>query len=171
MLSPKFYFKAKINKPRNFWSSKFLGYVYGTRRTDWWMMSTRPPVSMLCVSTCCSLQLSGCFPLQLTAISWHTSSQGATDHDSTFYVFSPSWPVETAGLQRQLAKPKQKKEPVTIKMLTSWIRGSGLSDVRSCAWFVWGTCTIMYTALLVFPAFLICNELINVCCCDVEFRL
>ena len=50
-----------------------------------------------------------------------------------------------AGLQRQLAKPKQKKEPVTIDMLSAWVKGSGssLTDTRLCA-----------MALLAFAGFL-----------------
>ena len=65
-----------------------------------------------------------------------------------------------AGLQRQLAKPIQKKEPITAEMLSAMVKnaGSSLSDVRLCA-----------MALLAFSAFLRAEELTKIRCCDIVF--
>ena len=65
-----------------------------------------------------------------------------------------------ARLQRQLAKPKTKKRPVTVEMLAAMVKSSNesLSDLR-----------LMAMILLSFSAFLLCDELIKLRVCDVSF--
>ena len=64
-----------------------------------------------------------------------------------------------AGLQRQLAKPKAKKEPITVEMLTPMVQSSdgSLPNLR-----------LMAMSLLAL-ALLRCDELIKLCTCDVSF--
>ena len=76
---------------------------------------------------------------------------------------SPFVRATLAGLQRKLAKPKTKKEPVTKEMLARMV-GSlsddpSLSDVRLVA-----------SALLAFAAFLRYDELAKLRCCDVAIK-
>ena len=73
---------------------------------------------------------------------------------------SPFVRAVLAGLQRKLAKPKKKKEPVTPDMLVAIARscGDSLSDLR-----------LLAMAVFAFAAFLRCNELINLRCCDISF--
>ena len=64
------------------------------------------------------------------------------------------------GLRRMLAKPVQKKEPVTIEMLMAMVddlnKNETLANLRLTA-----------ACLLAFAGFLRFNELVNICCCDV----
>ena len=73
---------------------------------------------------------------------------------------SPFVRTVLAGLQRQLAKPITKKEPVTVAMLAAMVQSSdgSLADLR-----------LMAMALLAFSAFLRCDELIKLRVCDVTF--
>ena len=66
-----------------------------------------------------------------------------------------------AGLHRQLAKPKPKKEPITAEMLAAIVHATKdtLTDVRYAA-----------IALIAFSAFLRCDEIINIRCCDIVFK-
>ena len=68
------------------------------------------------------------------------------------------------GLQRKLAKPKVRKEPITAGMLMTWVEeGLGpnplLADVRLVA-----------TALLAFSAFLCYDELAKFRCSDILYN-
>ena len=76
---------------------------------------------------------------------------------------SPIIKATLAGLKRELAKPKQKKEPVTVEML---IRMAGaatipvtLSDSR-----------IIAMSVLAFTGFLRFDELAKLRCCDLSFH-
>lgn len=73
---------------------------------------------------------------------------------------SPFIRATLAGLQRQLARPKVRKEPVTVEMLSSMVESLGpapkLSDIRLVA-----------GALLAFAAFLRFDELAKLRCCDI----
>ena len=75
---------------------------------------------------------------------------------------SPFIQMTLAGLQRQLAKPKSRKEPVTAEMLAVLVDSLGvapsLSEVRLAA-----------IALLSFAAFLRNDELAKLKCCDLTF--
>lgn len=93
----------------------------------------------------------------VNAISWVSQ---LTDHPP---ITSSSFVRATlAGLQRELAKPRVKKEPVTASMLDSLVASLGsnpsLSDVRLAA-----------SVLLSFAAFLRSDELAKLRCCDVSF--
>ena len=65
------------------------------------------------------------------------------------------------GLRRKLAKPKVKKEPVTLDMLSALVRRltptSSLADVRLAA-----------SSLLAYAAFLRYDELAKLRCCDIS---
>lgn len=76
---------------------------------------------------------------------------------SSFPFVQAMW----AGLQRQLAKPKEKKEPISVEMLVAMVQSAdgSLADLR-----------LMAMALLAFSAFLRCDELVNLRCCDVVFN-
>ena len=75
---------------------------------------------------------------------------------------SPFVRATLAGLQRNLAKPKVRKEPVTADMLSALVGNLGvspsLSDVRLAA-----------CSLLSFAAFLCYDEICKLRCCDVTF--
>ena len=75
---------------------------------------------------------------------------------------SPFVRATLSGLQRKLAKPKIKKEPVTTAMLVALVESLGqsptLSDVRLAA-----------AALLSFAAFLRYDEIAKLQCCDIAF--
>ena len=65
-----------------------------------------------------------------------------------------------AGLGRNLAKPKSKKEPVTVEMLAALLQSLGspplLSELRLAA-----------SCLLAFAAFLCYDEMAQLRCCDI----
>ena len=65
------------------------------------------------------------------------------------------------GLTRQLAKPVNKMEPVTLDMLSAMARSSNdsLTDLR-----------LLAMACLAYAAFLRCDELIKIRCCDISFQ-
>ena len=75
---------------------------------------------------------------------------------------SPLVSATLAGLKRALAKPKVRKEPVTVEMLTVLVRSlsvpPSLSDLRLAA-----------SCLLAFAAFLRYDELAKLRCCDIAF--
>ena len=75
---------------------------------------------------------------------------------------SPFIRAVLSGLQRKLAKPKVRKEPVTADMLSLLVRSLGqpplLNDVRLAAW-----------VLLSYAAFLRCDEVSKLRCCDIVF--
>ena len=93
----------------------------------------------------------------VNAISWAHQLAGLPPISSSAFVRAT-----LAGLQRKLAKPKVKKEPITASMLTTLVESLGtaptLSDVRLAA-----------GALLSFAAFLRYNELSGLRCCDIQF--
>ena len=93
----------------------------------------------------------------VNAISWAHQLAGLPPISSSAFVRAT-----LAGLQRKLAKPKVKKEPITASMLTTLVESLGtsptLSDVRLAA-----------GALLSFAAFLRYNELSGLRCCDIRF--
>ena len=64
------------------------------------------------------------------------------------------------GLTKQPARPIEKKEPVTLDMLAAMARSSNnsLTDLR-----------LLAMAYLAFSAFLRCDELIKLRCCDITF--
>ena len=74
---------------------------------------------------------------------------------------SPFVRATLEGLQRKLAKPKVRKEPITAGMLTTWVESLGpepsLADVRLVA-----------IALLAFSAFLQYDELSKLRGCDIR---
>ena len=77
---------------------------------------------------------------------------------------SPLVQATLKGLQRQLAKPVVKKQPVTVKMLQDIVASLGgrptLSEIRLAA-----------AALLAFSAFLRYDELAKLRCCDIKFQV
>ena len=93
----------------------------------------------------------------LNAISWAHQLAGQAPISASAFVRAT-----VAGLQRKLAKPKVKKEPVSADMLTAWVDSLGLSpslsDVRLAA-----------GVLVSFAAFLRFDELAKLRCCDVRF--
>ena len=68
-----------------------------------------------------------------------------------------------AGLQRKLAKPKSRKEPITTEMLAKLVEDLGtapsLADIRLAA-----------SSLLAFAAFLRYDDIARLRCCDVQFE-
>lgn len=76
---------------------------------------------------------------------------------------SPIVKATVAGLQRQLAKPKTKKEPVTVEMLQKMAEtmGSPPSLMES---------RLLTMSLLAFSAFLRCDELVKLRCCDITIH-
>ena len=92
------------------------------------------------------------------AISWVHQISGLPSVTESPFVRSA-----LAGLQRKLAKPKTKKEPVTQEMLAKMVDSlapdPSLSDVRLVA-----------SALLAFAAFLRYDELAKLRCCDVTIK-
>ena len=77
---------------------------------------------------------------------------------------SPFVRATLAGLQRKLAKPKIRKEPITTDMLAMLVDSLGstptLADIRLVA-----------MSLLAFSAFLRYDELAKLRCCDVRFEV
>ena len=77
---------------------------------------------------------------------------------------SPLVRATLAGLQRKLAKPRVRKEPITVEMLSRIIGSLGaapsLSDIRLAA-----------ACLLAFAAFLRYDDLAKLRCCDVKFEV
>ena len=68
-----------------------------------------------------------------------------------------------AGLQRQLAKPKKKKEPITLEMLQEMAESMSspptLTEIR-----------LLAMSLLAYSAFLRCDELVKLKCCNIKFH-
>lgn len=93
----------------------------------------------------------------VNAIAW---VQQLADHQPV--SASPFIRATLAGLQRQLARPKVRKEPVTVEMLNSIVGSLGpspkLSEIRLAA-----------SVLLAFAAFLRFDELAKLRCCDIKF--
>ena len=91
----------------------------------------------------------------MSAVSWAHQMAGLQPISG-----SPFVSAVLSGLQRQLAKPKTKKEPITSDMLSAMVKScdGSLSDLR-----------LMAMALLAFAAFLRSDELINLRACDVSF--
>lgn len=77
---------------------------------------------------------------------------------------SPFVRATLSGLQRRLAKPKVRKEPVTADMLSALVQNLGpspaLSNVRLVA-----------SSLLSFAAFLRYDEIAKLRCCDITFAV
>lgn len=76
---------------------------------------------------------------------------------------SPIVRSAVAALQRQLAKPKSRKEPITVDMLQQMVDAAdkppSLSDSR-----------LLAISLLAFSAFLRFDEIAKIKCCDVRFE-
>lgn len=93
----------------------------------------------------------------VNAISWAHQLAGQPAINTSAFVRAT-----LAGLQRKLAKPKIKKEPITASMLASLVESIGtsptLAEVRLAA-----------GALLSFAAFLRYDELAGLRCCDLRF--
>lgn len=93
----------------------------------------------------------------MNAISWVQQVAGHKTVASSVLV-----KTALAGLQRQLAKPKRRKEPITSGMLDKIVQTLGaspsLSDLRLAA-----------SSLLAFAAFLRYDEVSKLKCCDVQF--
>ena len=112
------------------------------------------------------------FALYLQHVAESTESRAAVEGDAISWAHqlasqpainaSPFVHATLAGLQRKLAKPKVKKEPVTADMLSILVDSLGvlptLADIRLAA-----------GALLSFAAFLRYDELVGLRCCDVQF--
>ena len=95
----------------------------------------------------------------VNAISW---VQQLADHQPV--SASPLVRATLAGLQRKLAKPRSRKEPFTVEMLSKIVSSLGaapsLSDVR-----------LATTCLLAFAAFLRYDDLAKLRCCDIKFEV
>ena len=95
----------------------------------------------------------------VNAISW---VQQLADHQPV--SASPLVRATLAGLQRKLAKPRVRKEPVTVEMLSRIVGSLGtapsLSDTRLAA-----------ACLLAFAAFLRYDDLARLRCCDIKLEV
>ena len=93
------------------------------------------------------------------AISWVQQIVGYNNIGQDTMVIK----VVLSGLQRDLAKLKVKKEPVTLDMLRKMAETAGtapsLTDSR-----------LLAIALLAFAAFLRFSEIVNLCCNDIVFH-
>ena len=93
----------------------------------------------------------------INAVSWFSQAAGLVPMTSDPFI-----KTVLAGLQRSLAKPKVKKEPVTPTMLREMVDSLGakpsLSDLR-----------IVAIAVTAFSAFLRFDEIVKIRCCDVDF--
>ena len=91
----------------------------------------------------------------INAVSWVHQLAGCKP-----IVDSPFVRAVRDGLARKLAKPVEKKEPITSDMLAAMARSSSdsLADLR-----------LLAMAYLAFSAFLRCDELIKLRCCDMSF--
>lgn len=76
---------------------------------------------------------------------------------------SPLVKATLAGLQRQLAKPTVKKEPVTVEMLQRMAESAGCPPTLAES-------RLLAMSFLAFAAFLRCDELIRLRCCDIKFH-
>ena len=76
---------------------------------------------------------------------------------------SPLVQVTLAGIKRIVARPKVRKEPVTVEMLQAMVEAAGmepsLTEVR-----------LLAVCLLAFAGFLRCDELIKLRCSDISFN-
>ena len=113
------------------------------------------------------------FALYLQHLAESTESKAAVEEAvnavSWVQQLSDNQPVSTSpfikttlsGLQRILAKPKKRKEPITAAMLARMVSSLGqapsLSDVRLVA-----------SSLLAYAGFLRYDEVARLCCCDVQ---
>ena len=95
----------------------------------------------------------------VNAISW---VQQLADHQPV--STSPLVRATLAGLQRKLAKPRTRKEPITVEMLSKIVGSLGsapsLLDIRLTA-----------SCLLAFAAFLRYDDLANLRCCDIKIEV
>uniref|UniRef100_A0A1X7TWK2 Uncharacterized protein n=1 Tax=Amphimedon queenslandica TaxID=400682 RepID=A0A1X7TWK2_AMPQE len=93
----------------------------------------------------------------VNAVSWINQSVGSQP-----VALEPFIKTVLAGLQRLLAKPRRKKEPIMLAMLKGLVDAAGsspsLSEARTVA-----------IALVAFSAFLKVDEVASLCCCDVQF--
>lgn len=76
---------------------------------------------------------------------------------------SPIIKATLAGLQRQLAKPKKKKEPITVELLQKMAESMGVAPTLTDS-------RLLAMSLLTFAAFLRCDELVKLKCSDVKFQ-
>ena len=76
---------------------------------------------------------------------------------------SPIIRVTVAAFQRQLAKPKVKKEPITLEILRKMVETSGNPPSLS-------ECRLLAICLLAFSAFLRFDELVKLRCHDIQFK-
>ena len=91
----------------------------------------------------------------INAISWVHQLAGCKPIADSLFVRTVR-----DGLARKLARPVEKKEPITSDILAAMARSSddSLADLR-----------LLAMAYLAFPAFLRCDELIKLRCCDISF--
>ena len=78
-------------------------------------------------------------------------------------IHSPIIRAMVAAFQRQLAKPKVKKEPITLDILRKMVETSGNPPSLS-------ECMLLAICLLAFSAFLRFDELVKLRCCDIHFK-
>ena len=95
---------------------------------------------------------------QLNAASWAMQSAGLEGSHS-----APIIQATVAGLQRLLAKPTTKKEPITLDLLRQMVQTSAtcssLAESR-----------LLAICLLAFSAFLRIDEVLSIRCCDIRFE-
>ena len=94
----------------------------------------------------------------LNAASWAMQSAGLEGSHS-----APIIQATFAGLQRLLAKPTTKKEPITLDLLRQMVQTSAtppsLAESR-----------LLAICLLAFSAFLRIDEVLSIRCCDIRFE-
>ena len=94
----------------------------------------------------------------VNAISWLQQLAGGKS-----LTISPVVKATVAGLQRQLAKPKARKEPITVEMLQEMAKSMGqpptLTEVR-----------LLAMSLLAFAGFMRGDEIVKLRCCDIELH-
>ena len=148
-------------------SSTTKKYMYAFQRWRWWA-EDKQGVTIFPIE-------SHHFVLYLQHVGMTTNSKAAVEEA----VNAASWVLQMAGLestmqapiiqatgaglQRQLAKPKSKKEPITWDMLKqmadSLSKPPSLTESR-----------LLAISLLAFSAFLCFDELVKIRCCDVKFE-
>lgn len=92
------------------------------------------------------------------ALAWAHDMAGITSPTSGVLV-----QTTLQGLRRLLAKPVQKKEPITIEMLRVMVDDADKNETL-------GNVRLTAACLLAFAGFLRFNELVNILCCDVSIE-
>ena len=94
----------------------------------------------------------------VNAVSWLQQLSGQTS-----VAESPLIKATLAGLQRQLAKQTTKKEPVTVEMLQMMAESAGCTPTLAES-------RLLAMSFLAFAAFLRCDELVRLKCCNIKFH-